>query len=113
MKVVILQQALEELNDAVNYYEEKQPALGLKLKEEIETHVNWIIQNPDVPGKRADCYRRVNLKIFPYYIAYTFENKTIWILSISHSYRKPQYWIERSRNIPVEIAFKRFIIYIV
>ena len=40
MKVIILQQALEELNDSVDYYEEKQSGLGLKLKKEIETHVN-------------------------------------------------------------------------
>jgi hypothetical protein len=71
MKVIILQQALEELNDSVDDYEEKQSGLGLKLKKEIETHVNWIRQNPNVPRKRANCYRRVNLKIFPYYIAYT------------------------------------------
>ncbi len=29
MKKVILQQAFEELNDAVAYYEEQQPGLGL------------------------------------------------------------------------------------
>ena len=99
MKVIILQQALEELNDAVEYYEDKQSRLGLKLKEEIETHVNWIVHNPDVPRKRANCYRRINLKIFPYYIAYTIKSEVIWILAISHGYRKPQHWIERSKNI--------------
>ena len=71
MKVIILEQALEELHDAIDYYEEKQNGLGLKLKEEIETHVNWILQNPEAPRERAKCYRRVNLKIFPYYISST------------------------------------------
>jgi len=99
MKVIILEQALEELHDAIDYYEEKQNGLGLKLKEEIETHVNWILQNPEAPRERAKCYRRVNLKIFPYYISYTLKNRTIWILAISHGYREPQYWIERSNNI--------------
>ena len=51
MKVIILEQALEELHDAIDYYEEKQNGLGLKLKEEIETHVNWILQNPEAPRK--------------------------------------------------------------
>ena len=99
MKVIILQQALEELSDAVDYYEEQQNGLGLKLKKEIETHVNWIVQNPDVPNKRAKFYRRVNLKVFPYYIAYIVRKETIWILAIAHSFRKPQYWIERSNSI--------------
>lgn len=99
MKVIILQQAIEELNDAVEYYEDKQSGLGLKLKEEIETHVNWIVHNPDVPRKRANCIQKSQSENFPYYIAYTIKSEVLWILAISHGYRKPQHWIERSRNI--------------
>ena len=42
MKKIILQQAFEELNDAIAYYEEQQDGLGLRLKDEVEQHVNWI-----------------------------------------------------------------------
>lgn len=37
MKKIVLQQAFEELNDAIAYYEEQQPGLGLKMKDEIDT----------------------------------------------------------------------------
>ena len=40
MKKIILQQAFEELNDAIAYYEEQQAGLGLRLKDEVDQHVN-------------------------------------------------------------------------
>jgi len=39
MKKVILQQAFEELNDAVEHYEEEQAGLGLRMMDEIDKHV--------------------------------------------------------------------------
>ena len=45
MKAIILQQVLEELNDAIEYFEEQQNGLGLKLKGEVDHCVKWILQN--------------------------------------------------------------------
>ncbi|MEA1934813.1 MAG: type II toxin-antitoxin system RelE/ParE family toxin [Thermodesulfobacteriota bacterium] len=99
MKTIVLQQAFEELNDAIVYYEEQQAGLGLKLKDEIDQHVNWILGNYTVPQIRRGGYRRVNLKVFPYYIAYIIREGTIWILAIAHGHRKPEYWIKRKNEI--------------
>ncbi|WP_300463385.1 type II toxin-antitoxin system RelE/ParE family toxin [Desulfobacula sp.] len=98
MKVIILQQAFDELNDAIEYYEEQQNGLGLKLKEEVDHYVRWISHNSNVPKIQSNGYRKVNLKVFPYYIAYTIKDDAIWILAIAHGYRKPQYWIKRKSN---------------
>jgi plasmid stabilization system protein ParE len=95
MKTLILKQALEELKDAIDYYEEQQNGLGLKFKEEIDQCVNWVSQNSKIPMLRAGGYRRINLKIFPYYIAYIIKEDTIWIIAIAHGYRRPKYWIKR------------------
>lgn len=62
MKAIILQQAFEELNDAVEYYEEKQDGLGLRMMEEFDKHVQWIMKNPAIPKIRQGGYRRINLK---------------------------------------------------
>jgi len=99
MKKIFLQQAFEELNDAIAYYEEQQPGLGLKMKTEVNQHVNWILKNSTIPRIRNSGYRRVNLKIFPYYIAYIVYQETLWILAIGHSHRKPVYWIKRKNEI--------------
>lgn len=99
MKKIILQQAFEELNAAIAYYEEQQDGLGLRLKDEVEQHVNWILGNSSIPRIRRGGYRRVNLKIFPYYIAYIIREDTLWILAIAHCHRKPEYWIKRKNEI--------------
>jgi hypothetical protein len=99
MKKIVLQQAFEELNDAIAYYEERQPGLGLKMKEEFDQYVRWILNNPQIPRLRSGGYRRVNLKVFPYYIAYLVHRDTLWILSIAHNHRKPRYWIKRKNDI--------------
>ncbi len=99
MKKRILQLAFDELSDAIAYYEEQQVGLGLRLKVEVDKHVNWILSNSTVPQVRRGGYRRVNLKIFPYHIAYIIREDTLWILAIAHSHRKPEYWIKRKSNI--------------
>ena len=99
MKIVILQQAFEELNDAISYYEEQQTGLGLKIKEEVDRHVKWILRNSTVPQIREGGYRRINLRTFPYYISYIVRGEILWILAIAHGYRKPEYWIKRKNKI--------------
>ncbi len=58
MKKVFLQQAYEEINDAVEYYEDEQVGLGLRMMEEFDKHVQWIMQNSTVPHIRTGGYHR-------------------------------------------------------
>lgn len=99
MKKIILQQAFKELDDAISYYEDQQAGLGLRLVDEFDQHVSWILSNSDVPRLRRGVYRRVNLKTFPYYIAYIVREDTVWILAVAHGHCKPEYWIERKNEI--------------
>ena len=95
MRVVLLPQAAQEFEDAIEYYDEQQVGLGRRLRDEIDVHIRWIAQNPELPRLRAGGYRRVNLRVFPYYVAYVIHNAQIWILAIAHGYRNPEYWIGR------------------
>jgi hypothetical protein len=99
MKKIILQQAFKELNAAIIYYEEQQVGLGRKLKDEVDQHVNWIVSNATIPRIRKGGYQRVNLKVFPYYIAYIIREDTLWILAIAHNHCQPEYWINRKNEI--------------
>lgn len=95
MKLEILEEAESELIEAVDRYEEIEPGLGIRLKEEIRNTLRWISEHAHLPRLRPKGYRRVNLKVFRYYVAYHVWNETIWILAIAHSHRRPEYWIER------------------
>lgn len=99
MKIEILHEAEEELTQAVAYYEEIEPGLGVRLKDEVRTIIRWIGDNPEIPRLRPKGYRRVNLKIFRYYIPYFILNNAVWILAVAHGSRRPEYWITRIKSV--------------
>jgi toxin ParE1/3/4 len=99
MNLEILEEAENELNEAVAYYQDIEPGLGIRLKEEVRGAILWISFNPEMPRLRPRGYRRVNLKVFGYYIAYDIWADTIWILAIAHARRRPEYWIGRRKQI--------------
>jgi len=73
--------------------------MGLRLKDEVGPHIHWILGHSIVPRIRNGGYRRVNLKVFPYYIAYIVRGDTLWILAIAHGHRRPEHWIKRTDKI--------------
>jgi plasmid stabilization system protein ParE len=95
MIVEFLPQAKSELMDAVAYYEGELSGLGQRFWDEVDEHIAWIAENPDVPRLRDGGYRRVNLKIFPYYVSYVVRDAVIWILAVAHAHTLPEYWIDR------------------
>ncbi len=99
MRTEILQDAEDELGEAIAYYEEIEAGLGLRLKQETHAAIEWIQANPELPRPRPKGYRRVNLKVFPYYVAYFIWGDRIWILAIAHGRRRPEYWLKRKQQI--------------
>jgi len=96
MNIIILDEAHSELVNAIDFYENKSCDLGLKLKDEIDKYVKWVTQKYNAPRLRKGLYRRVNLKIFLYYIV---RKNSIWILVIAHFQIRPEYWTQRKNNI--------------
>ena len=70
MNLQILEEAEKELDKAVDHHEGIEAGLGLRLKEEARGVIHWILHNTELPRLRAEGYRRVNLKVFPYYVAF-------------------------------------------
>ncbi len=95
MRVVVLAEAERELNDAIGYYDEREEGLGRRLRDEVDRHIRWICEHAGIPRVRQGGYRRVNLEVFPYYIAYVVRDETVWVLAIACGYRRPEYWIGR------------------
>ena len=95
MIVEFLPQARSELIAAVEYYEDQLIGLGQRFWDEVDQHISWIVANPETPQLRTGGYRRINLRIFPYYIAYLIRDPVIWILAVAHGHSLPEYWIDR------------------
>ncbi len=99
MQTRIVAEAEAELTEAIIRYEEIEPGLGLRLKDEARAVIEWIESHPTMPRIRPAGYRRVNLKVFRYYIAYAVVNDVIWILAIAHGHRRPEFWAGRKSQI--------------
>jgi len=98
MNIEVLQEAEDELREAITYYAEIDPRLAVRLKDEAHAAIRWIQSNPLLPRLRAKGYRRLNLRGFPYYIPYFLWHDAIWVLAFAHGRRRPEYWMDRKKR---------------
>ena len=97
MKVEFLPEARDELIEAAVYYEEMQPGLGMRFRNEVAEIVVTIQQHPLLWRERHGGFRRVHCPVFPYYVAYFIRKNIAVIAAVAHSSRYPDYWKERMK----------------
>jgi plasmid stabilization system protein ParE len=95
MRIRFVDEASAEFLAAISYYEKQKPKLGRRFKLEIEQTLLWLVEHAEACRLRPGRYRRLNLRIFPYYIPYILRGSTLWVLAIAHQHQKPDYWIQR------------------
>lgn len=99
MNILFADEAQSEFLDAISAYEEARSGLGLRFKDEVDRCVSWIADHPELYRLRPSGYRRINLRVFPYYIPYIVRGQDLWILAISHASRNPLYWVSRRDKV--------------
>lgn len=90
-----LDEAEQELVEAVLWYESKEMGLGKRFRLEVGHVLGRIIEDPLLWRERTGGYRRVNCPVFPYYIPYFIRDQKIIIIAIAHGRRIPGYWKSR------------------
>lgn len=100
MKLPIHEAAFLELEEAIAYYEEERPGLGLELLDEVEAAVAFALENPEAGearGKKLKRFeaRRFVVKRFPYLVYVATVRGGPEIIAISHARRRPGYWRDR------------------
>jgi plasmid stabilization system protein ParE len=87
-----LTEAREELFESARYYEGKEPGLGIRFREEVVSLIEQATATPLLWRERSDGYRRINCRVFPFYIAYFLEGDELIIAAVAHGSRRPDYW---------------------
>jgi plasmid stabilization system protein ParE len=95
-----VEEAQSEFLDAISGYEEARAGLGQRFKDEVDRCTLWIADHPELYRLRPDGYRRINLRVFPYYLPYITRGDILWVLAVAHGSRKPLYWISRRSQMP-------------
>ncbi|HVM62588.1 MAG TPA: type II toxin-antitoxin system RelE/ParE family toxin [Verrucomicrobiae bacterium] len=93
--VTILREAEAEIKEAVEFYEDKRPGLGLDFSREVEASIQSVRHFPKRWPIRNDGTRRYLLHRFPYIVVYLLLNDHIWIIALAHCKRRPGYWSVR------------------
>jgi toxin ParE1/3/4 len=96
-------EALEELFEAAERYESKQPGLADRFLEDIEQHLTLIRELPAAfpvlhaspPGLKI---RRALLHTFPYALVFLELETELRIIAVAHHKRRPNYWLSRVRG---------------
>ena len=89
--------AKTELIEAIDYYEDCQPGLGLEFAKEIYSTIHRIIQYPKAWSLLSKNTRRCLTNRFPYGIIYQILDKEILIVAVMQLNRKPSYWKKRTK----------------
>jgi toxin ParE1/3/4 len=86
--------ALDGLEEAAVWYEDRRPGLGFEFAAEIERVVASVAERPLAyrQWKREDPVRRALASRFPYAVFFDVEPQRIVLMAIAHSSRRPGYW---------------------
>ena len=98
MKVEFLPEAEEEFREAVRYYEQEAPGVGLTFLAEVRSATISVLQNPHSAADIGNGIRRKVLHHFPYNLIYSIESDLIIITAVAHHKRRPRYWKGRIKK---------------
>ena len=101
MMLEFVPEAAQEAAEATAYYEEAEPGLGARFREELKSVTTAILSHPLLWRQRSQGCRRVNLPGFPFYVAYVLRGQRVRIIAIGHGARQPGYFRHRLRQPPL------------
>ncbi len=90
--------AEKELNEAVDYYNERQSGLGLEFAKEIYRTIQSILSFPDSWAPLSENTRRCLTNRFPYGVIYQATAKEVFIIAVMQLNRDPEYWRDRIKG---------------
>ena len=85
-----------ELVEAVEFYEEAVPGLGLEFLDEVERTIARIDRHPKAWNPISENQRRCRMRRFPYGLIYSIDGGKIVISALMHFRRHPDSWKDRT-----------------
>ena len=98
MKVVFLEPAQQELDEAVSYYNQQVAGLGNAFLIEAVAAIERIRRFPQGWHPLSENVRRCRLRRFPYGLIYHPAVDELVIVAVAHSHRRPSYWHGRLKR---------------
>jgi toxin ParE1/3/4 len=87
--------ARAEFDEAFNWYEERQPGLGVWFVGRVHGVFDRIVESPELYPRVHGDVRRAVVSRTPYVVFYTVRPHRNVVLSVFHSSRDPRIWQSR------------------
>ena len=88
-------EAENELEDARDFYDDREFGLGSHFLDEVRATVDRIIEYPNSWPLYSHRTRRCICNRFPYSVIYRHTETEVTIYAVAHHSRKPGYWKKR------------------
>lgn len=95
-EIIVLREAQLEVQEAFNYYEEKNQGLGFEFMRSLDAALQSVKRNPTTYQQIYKETRRVLLRKFPYALFYLVEETKVIVIAVLHQKRSEIDWIRRS-----------------
>jgi toxin ParE1/3/4 len=96
MKPVVFDlEAMDEVRDAVAFMNGGWPGLGDRFEAEVERATDLIGRQPKAFSPYADGFRKYVLTRFGYVLIYFEFDAFVWVATVHHGSRDPNYWRQR------------------
>jgi len=95
MRFLFHPRAEAEFDEAVRYYEDYQPGLGLEFAEEVYAAIRRISAYPNAWATMSQNTRRCLVNRFPYGLIFQVKSGMLRIIAVSNLHRRPDYWRDR------------------
>lgn len=91
--LVINDEAADELDEAVRYYETRSPGLGSRLAARVSEVFKRIQSSPQLyPFHKDTNVQKCIVRRFPYTVFYLELDEHIIVIAVAHQKRRPDYW---------------------
>jgi toxin ParE1/3/4 len=96
-RVIVLNEAEDELIEAEKWYERQRPGLGQEFRAAIDEAMERLLKTPLAASPIINLppsigARRLLVKRFPYSIVFIGHNEDLWVVAFAHQHRRPGYW---------------------
>lgn len=94
-KLLILAAAEADIDEAFEWYEQRQTGLGFEFMRAVDARIRSIQRNPDMCGFVERHYRRALVRRFPFAILYAYADDIVTIYAVFHTAQDPAKWRTR------------------
>jgi plasmid stabilization system protein ParE len=98
MEIRLLDVAQQELDEAIEYYNDRSPGLGNQFLLEALATFERIKKFQRAWHPYTEHTRRCRTRRFPYGVIYQILESEILIVAVANLHKRPAYWLDRIRE---------------